>query len=84
MAENNQQQNHNGMITLKFAQLTNESQQIEERLKELSLAYQTVSNLSSKQVELADGITTVQGYEAIQNYLDQLSGELNQWYYCSC
>jgi hypothetical protein len=72
------------MITLKFAQPTNESQQIEERLKELSLAYKTETSISSKQVELTDGTTNVQGHEAIQNYLDQLSGELNQWYYCAC
>lgn len=72
------------MITLKFAQPTNESQQIEERLKELSLAYKTETNISSKQVELTDGITNVQGHEAIQNYLDQLSSELGQWYYCAC
>lgn len=61
-----------------------EVEQVEQQLKTLSLAYQKEENPNLSHPTLSDGIKQVEGLEAIQQYLEELSGELGQWYYCSC
>ena len=58
--------------------------ELEERLKELSLAYHSESQPELKELQLLDGKKQLQGFAAIQAHLDELSKELHQWYYCNC
>ena len=58
---------------------------IEERLKELTLAYQIkTTTTAADSIRLEDGISTYVGVSAITDYLDNTEGELNTWYYGSC
>lgn len=58
--------------------------EIEERLKELSLSFQVVENQLIKDVVLEDSGREIIGKKAILKHLEELSGELNKWYYCDC
>lgn len=71
-------------MILEFQKKDKDSKEIEERLKELSLAYKTIDNQDSTEIILIDSSEKVIGKEAILEHLEKLSGELNQWYYCNC
>ena len=72
------------MIILKVPENHKDANKIEDRLKSLSLAYKRVTEKKISDIQLADGATEIEGFKAIEGYLDQLQGELNQWYYCAC
>ncbi|MBX2876894.1 MAG: hypothetical protein KTR30_32550 [Saprospiraceae bacterium] len=72
------------MITLQYAERNGPVQEIEEKLKELSLAFRTESVAQLVNLQLIDGTKQVKGLAAIQAHLDELSKELHQWYYCNC
>lgn len=72
------------MITIHYQQKDQDLERIEERLKSLSLAYKVEQDPAVKEPTLKDGLETAKGETAIQTYLDQLKGELGQWYYCAC
>lgn len=71
------------MITLKIP-TGQVYKDVEERLLSLSLAFKKEQLEGITAITLEDGKTVVVGKEKIQAYLDQLQGELNQWYYCAC
>ena len=71
------------MITLKVP-AGQQHKSVEERLLSLSLAFKKEQSQEVTIITLEDGKTVVEGLEKIQSYLDQLQGELNQWYYCAC
>lgn len=54
--------------------------EIQEKLDELQVSYRM--QYSSGKPFLKDGEFMVKGEKEIFSYLDELSGELNQWYYC--
>jgi hypothetical protein len=72
------------MITIHYSTKDQSLVRIEEKLKELSLAYQTKVDENVQQLTLKDGTETNEGEAAIQLYLEKLQGELDQWYYCAC
>ena len=72
------------MITLKFATLSPEVIDLEESLKDLSLAFKMEEDKALYQPILEDGELTLKGEKAIKAHLDKLSGELKQWWYCDC
>ena len=72
------------MIVLKIPSEATKSLPIIDRLKSLSLAFRKEENAAVKEITLEDGQSIVEGTEKIEQYLDQLQGELHQWYYCSC
>lgn len=72
------------MITLQYAEHNAQVAELEERLTELSLAFQSKPQPQLLHVQLMDGTKKVEGYSAIQAHLDELSKELHQWYYCNC
>lgn len=72
------------MFVLKFAEKNKEVQEVEDTLKQMSLAYSIEENEDLKEVILMEDETRFSGLEAINNHLDKLSGELNSWYYCNC
>jgi hypothetical protein len=72
------------MIIISYPQKDAVLERVLEKLKELSLAHKTRASPDIKVIQLEDGISKVQGASAIQQYLEELAGELDQWYYCSC
>lgn len=72
------------MITLQYAEHTQQVAEVEERLTELSLAFQSKTQTQLPQLQLIDGKKQIDGFPAIQAHLDELSKELHQWYYCNC
>lgn len=72
------------MITISYPQKNAVLERVLEKLKELSLAHKATANPYINIIQLEDGISKVQGEAAIQKYLEELAGELDQWYYCSC
>lgn len=72
------------MIIISYPAEDKALDQITEKLQELSLAFQTEASSGLADIQLEDGLRTVVGKVDILEYLDQLQGELKQWYYCSC
>ncbi len=71
-------------MTLEYQVLSPAVQEIEAKLKELSLAFTKKQLTKLKTPRLIDGREKVSGLKAILEHLDVLSGELNAWYYCEC
>ena len=72
------------MLTLSYPQPSTKLQDIEEQLQSVALAYKAVQQADLTQPKLEDGLQTVEGEAAIQKYVEQLLGEMGQWWYCSC
>ena len=72
------------MITISYPAKDAAFDRVISKLKELTLAYQLDDAQKPEELILEDGQKTVAGEAAIQAYLEQLEGELGQWYYCSC
>lgn len=72
------------MIILQYAEPNQQVLELEERLKELSLAFRSEVQPTLGQLRLIDGQQKISGFDAIQVHLDELSKELHQWYYCNC
>lgn len=72
------------MITLQYAERNAQVGEVEERLKSLSLAFESKTVPQVVKLQLIDGTKQVEGSAAIQAHLDELSQELHQWYYCNC
>ncbi|NRB49054.1 MAG: hypothetical protein HRU41_15370 [Saprospiraceae bacterium] len=72
------------MITLQYAERNAQVEEVEDRLKSLSLAFESRTAAQSVNLQLIDGSKQIQGLTAIQAHLDELSQELHQWYYCNC
>ncbi len=70
-------------MILRFDQYTQEVKEIEERLRQLSLAF-TKEQAIDFTLQLKEGKDLIKGKVAIMNYLDQLQSELHTWYYCDC
>lgn len=58
--------------------------EIEDKLKELSLAFKKKQTDTIKSLTLIDGKTKIKGKKAIFKHLRLIEGELNAWYYCDC
>ena len=73
------------MYILKYAQKDQAFREASEKLQSLSLGHKTTYQVRLKEVSLFDDRELVaSGLPAILEHLDQVSGELGQWYYCSC
>lgn len=72
------------MITLLFREETPKVVEIKQRLDELSLAYRAKLVAEGPDLQLQDGTKTLDQESEIIQYIDSLSGELHQWYYCNC
>ncbi len=71
------------MITITYRQPSQEVDLIKDKLASMSLAYKDQVN-DEHPIALRDNDDLYIGMESIQQYLQQLEGELNQWYYCDC
>ena len=71
-------------MTLRYSKKTDEIQIIEERLKTMSLAHKIVIREDEVTPMLVEGKREYVGIEAMNGYLDLLSSEREQWYYCDC
>ena len=71
-------------MKLLFSKRTQEIIDIEERLKALTLAYTIVLDEQIKEPAFVDGSKEYLGIVKMNNYLDQLNHEKEQWYYCDC
>lgn len=67
-----------------FSTKTDEVDRIENRLKQMTLAY-TISVSEEAIVPfLKDGSKEYHGIDKMDDYLDLLDREKEQWYYCNC
>lgn len=71
-------------MTLEYQVLNPAVQEIEAKLKELSLAYTKKQKDGQKKPLLIDGREKINGHKAILDHLGTIAGELNSWYYCDC
>lgn len=71
------------MITLTYRQPSQEVKHIKEKLASLSLAYADQID-QEHAIALRDNEEIYIGQASIEQYLQQLEGELDQWYYCNC
>ena len=71
-------------MTLQYRVLNPFVREIEEKLKELSLAFKKEQISAKKSPVLVDGRKEIVGKNAILEHLRLLEGELNAWYYCDC
>lgn len=71
-------------MTLQYQVLNPVVKEIEDKLKELSLAFKKKQIDTLKSLVLVDGRTKITGKKAILEHLRLLEGELNSWYYCDC
>lgn len=72
------------MYTLKYAISGKEVEEITERLKQLSLAYQIEESSEVDNITLQEGKKAIVGLVKIKSHLEELATELHQWYYCNC
>ena len=72
------------MFILKYAQKNAEVTEIEDRLKQMSLSFKLEKREDLSEIILEEDKTRFSGFKSINDHLDQLSGELNSWYYCNC
>ncbi|MEM1321715.1 MAG: hypothetical protein AAGG75_15765 [Bacteroidota bacterium] len=72
------------MYILKFAHHNPKTAALEEHLRALSLGFKTEEVTTLEAPELHNGKLLATGFEAITTHLEELAGELNDWYYCSC
>ena len=71
-------------MTLHYATANAEYDEIIDRLKSLSLAFTAEKAPNNSALKLVDSGVTIDGKDAILKHLDELAGELHQWYYCNC
>jgi len=71
-------------MILEYQVLSPAVQEIEDKLKELSLAFTKKQITKLKTPRLVDGREKISGHKAILDHLGTLAGELNSWYYCDC
>ena len=57
---------------------------VEDRLKNLSLAFKLIDSKNDDPPSLADGKKSYIGYFKMNKYIDKLDREKDQWYYCDC
>jgi hypothetical protein len=72
------------MIIIKFSEYNKNVQHIENRLKDMSLAFQLKQEQDIPKVMFEDGNIRLEGLEKIDKELDKLQSELKEWWYCSC
>ncbi len=72
------------MITIQYSDYDTSVQHIEERLKEMSLAFRLKQDDNIQRVVFEDGNIRLEGLEKIDPELDKLQSELKQWWYCNC
>lgn len=71
-------------MTLNYGTLSNDIQDIKDRLSDLSLAYNIKTDFKIIEPTLFDGRQYFEGIKAINNYIDQLEREQQNWFYCNC
>lgn len=72
------------MITLRYSNQVAELNEVEEKLKALSLAYKLEQQQDLKVLQLSDSGILLEGKEAIQQHIEKIERELKQWWYCDC
>ncbi len=63
---------------------TSKIKAIEDRLKNMSLAYKLVESKDADLPALVDGNKSYVGYYKMHQYVDLLDREKEKWYYCDC
>ena len=63
---------------------TEKIEAIEDRLRNLSLAFRLVHNTNADLPALVDGKKSYIGHYKMSKYIDLLSSEKEKWYYCDC
>ena len=71
-------------MTLKYSNRTTKIAEIENRLRELTLAYHVEVSTEKTEPMLSEGRTEYLGIDKMNTFLDQLDREKEQWYYCGC
>ncbi len=71
------------MIKLKFVEKDDPVTEILDRLKKMALAFKEES-LEQGEVELEHSDIQLEGEKAIHQYLDEIEGQLGEWWYCAC
>ena len=57
---------------------------IRDKLVDLSLAFKMEKSKDAEDILLQEGKTIKTGYEDVNEYLDEIARELDQWWHCYC
>ncbi len=57
---------------------------IRDKLVDLSLAFKIEKSEDAEDILLQEGKTIKTGYEDINEHLDEIARELDQWWHCYC
>ena len=72
------------MLFLKYPMETNDTTAWRETLHSLVVTHATEHNVKLKEPVLIEGKRTVTGTVAINEYIEDLKNEIEDWWYCSC
>ena len=71
-------------MDLVYKEKTNKIDAIEDRLRSLSLAFKLVQSEDADLPSLVDGKKSYIGHYKMNQYINLLDREKEQWYYCDC
>lgn len=71
-------------MDLIYINMTDAIKVIEDRLKNMTLAYKLVESKNVDLPALVDGNKSYIGYYKMHQYIDLLDREKEKWYYCDC
>jgi hypothetical protein len=71
-------------MDLVYKEKTAKIESVEDKLKNLSLAFKLVESENADLPSLVDGKKSYIGFYKMEQYIDQLDREKGQWYYCNC
>ena len=72
------------MYILQYSKTDQQVNELEECLREMSLAFKTKQDPALEEPTLSNGDLHIHGFKEIKAYLDKLNGELHLWYFCNC
>lgn len=72
------------MIVLQYSTLTDEVKEVQSRLESLVLSHKVEETENLNEPILISGKDRFSGKQEISAFLEELGGELQQWYHCAC
>ena len=72
------------MIVLQYSTLTDEVKDVKSQLESLVVSHKVEESENLDEPILISGDDRFSGKKEISAFLEELGGELQQWYHCAC